>query len=267
MPTAQWIRAQSAINSVVSSCPATITKRLGDGSYEQRLINEQVGQLTGRRFLSNFTSQEQQYQALMNSGITVARAFNLQPGIALSATQMAQLTSDIVWLVEQNVTLPDGTTARALVPQVYVANVRPGDIDGSGALLSAQAININVTGDVNNSGLIGGNIASGITGNINGRALVSINAANINNLNGSIQGEKISLTATNDINNTGGALSAASQLSINAGRDINLQSTTTSNKGSGSAFTRTQIDRLAGVYVAGLNGAPGSLNLTAGRDF
>ena len=198
--------------------------------------------------------------------VSYARAFNLQPGIALSATQMAQLTSDIVWLVEQSVTLPDGTTTRALVPQVYVANIRPGDIDGAGVLLSAQAININVTGDVNNSGTIGSNIGANITGSVGNRSIVTINAANINNLQGRIQGTQVSLNAANDINNTGGTLAAASALNINAGRDINLTSTTTSNKGSGSPFTRTQVDRLAGVYVVGLGATPGSLNLTAGRD-
>jgi filamentous hemagglutinin len=50
---------------------------------------------------------------------------------------MAQLTSDIVWLVEQTVTLPDGTTQQVLVPQVYV-RVQPGDITGSGSVLSAD---------------------------------------------------------------------------------------------------------------------------------
>ena len=54
---------------------------------------------------------------------------------------MAELTSDIVWLVEQSVTLPDGSAQRVLVPQVYV-RVKPGDIDGGGALLSANALHI-----------------------------------------------------------------------------------------------------------------------------
>ncbi len=48
-----------------------------------------------------------------------------------SAAQMANQTSDIVWLVEQTVTLADGSTQRVLVRQVYV-RVQPGDIDGSG---------------------------------------------------------------------------------------------------------------------------------------
>jgi len=48
------------------------TKRLGDGFYEQRLIREQVAQLTGRRFLTGYANDEAQYQAIMTNGVTFA---------------------------------------------------------------------------------------------------------------------------------------------------------------------------------------------------
>lgn len=51
-------------------------------------------------------------------------------------------------------TLPDGSSQRVLVPQVYV-RVKAGDIDGSGALLSADALVIEGAaggGDMVNSG-------------------------------------------------------------------------------------------------------------------
>lgn len=44
--------------------PVTVHKRLGDGFIEQRLIREQVGALTGQRFLNDFTHDEAQYLAL-----------------------------------------------------------------------------------------------------------------------------------------------------------------------------------------------------------
>ncbi|OLH51148.1 hypothetical protein DXO150_20385, partial [Xanthomonas oryzae pv. oryzae] len=97
-----------------------LQKRLGDGYYEQKLVREQIGQLTGRRFLDGYKDDEAQYQALLDAGATIGKAWNLRPGVALSEAQMAQLTSDIVWLVEQTVTLPDGSTTTALVPQVYL---------------------------------------------------------------------------------------------------------------------------------------------------
>ena len=42
--------------------PATTQKRLGDGFYEQRLVREQIAQLTGRRFLDGHATDEAQYQ-------------------------------------------------------------------------------------------------------------------------------------------------------------------------------------------------------------
>jgi filamentous hemagglutinin len=46
----------------------------------------------------------------------VAQQWNLRPGIALTAAQISKLTSDIVWLVEQTVTLSDGSTTKAWCP-------------------------------------------------------------------------------------------------------------------------------------------------------
>ncbi|SFO06735.1 filamentous hemagglutinin [Formivibrio citricus] len=53
--------------------PGISQQRLGDGFYEQRLIREQVAQLTGRRFLDGYASDEAQYRALMDNGITAAQ--------------------------------------------------------------------------------------------------------------------------------------------------------------------------------------------------
>ncbi|MGK2889886.1 MAG: hypothetical protein ACSLEN_14635 [Candidatus Malihini olakiniferum] len=47
--------------------------------------------------------------------------------VTLTAEQMAALTTDIVWLVSQTVTLPDGSTETVLMPQVYV-RVRPNNL-------------------------------------------------------------------------------------------------------------------------------------------
>lgn len=117
--------------------PAATQKRLGDGFYEQKLVREQVLALTGQRFLGDYRSDEQEYKALMDSGLTYAKQWNLRPGIALTPEQVAQLTSDMVWLVTQEVTLADGTRQSVLVPQVYV-RVQPGDLDGTGALLAGD---------------------------------------------------------------------------------------------------------------------------------
>ncbi|SFU80309.1 filamentous hemagglutinin [Polaromonas sp. YR568] len=235
--------------------PAVTQKRLGDGFYEQRLINEQIAQLTGQRFLGNYTSEEVQYKALMDAGITYATQMNLRPGIALTAVQMAALTSDIVWLVEQTVTLPDGSTQRVLVPQVYV-RVRAGDVDGAGTLLAGREINLNLAGDLTN------------TGTVAGRTVMALTAENIHNLSGRISGNAVAITARTDLNNIGGQIDAANSLNVAAGRDLNIVSTTTALTTTGSTVGPTVssfsgIDRVAGLYITNPGG---TLLASAGRD-
>jgi filamentous hemagglutinin len=251
-----WLSSDYLLNNLGQD-PNNTLKRLGDGYYEQRLIREQVAQLTGYRYLDGYDSDEAQYTALMDAGLTFARQYGLRPGIALSDAQMAQLTSDIVWLVEQTVTLPDGSSQRVLVPQVYV-RVKNGDIDGSGALLAGKEVNIQLAGDLVNSGTVAG------------RNTVSITAENIQNLNGRISGGSVDLKARTDLNNIGGAIDAASQLKIEAGRDINVRSTTSTSElaldfapGSASLRGATIVDRVAGLYVSGSKGV---LVASAGRD-
>ena len=249
-----WLSSDYLLNNLGLD-PDTTLKRLGDGFYEQQLIREQVAKLTGYRYLEGFSSDEAQYNALMNAGVTFAEQYHLTPGIALSAAQMAQLTSDIVWLVEQTVTLPDGSTQRVLVPQVYV-RVKPGDIDGSGALLSGNSVNMNLGGDLNNQG-----------GTIAGRTTVALTADNINNLAGRITGKDVALVAGTDLNNIGGMIDAQHSLNVFAVRNVNVL-TTTSDASSSAATARgsieqqrTVIDRVAGLYVSD---PAGSLAVYAG---
>lgn len=230
-----WLSSDYLLNSFGLD-PNNILKRLGDGFYEQQLIREQVARLTGYRYLDSFSNDEEQYAALMNAGVTFAKQYGLRPGVALTAAQMAQLTSDIVWLVEQTVTLPDGSAQRVLVPQVYV-RVQPGDIDGSGALLSADAVKIKSSSDVTNKGTIAG------------RSLVSITANNVNNLDGGrIAGGSVSIEASRNINNIGASITARDAAVLTAGGDINVVTTTRSRESS------TAIDRVAGVYVSNPGG-------------
>src|SRR5699024_1007087 len=81
--------------------PADMDKRLGDGFYEQRQILNQVTELTGRRFLGSATDALSQYRALMDNAEVAATRFEFQVGVALTAEQMANLTRDIVWLVDK----------------------------------------------------------------------------------------------------------------------------------------------------------------------
>lgn len=58
--------------------PERMHKRLGDGFYEQRLIREQIAQLTGSRYLEGYDGDEAQYAALMSAGATFAQQYGLR---------------------------------------------------------------------------------------------------------------------------------------------------------------------------------------------
>ncbi|AYO55247.1 hemagglutinin repeat-containing protein [Acinetobacter wuhouensis] len=220
--------------------PALKQKRMGDGYYEQRLVQDQIAQLTGFRFLQGYANDEDQYKALMNNGLTFANLYNLRPGIALTAAQIAQLTTDIVWLEEKTVKLADGTTTKALVPQVYV-KARQGDLKGDGSLLSGSQVQLQVDGNVLNSATIAG------------REALKISADSINQLGGRMQANRVDLTTTKDLNNIGGTITAIESAKLTVGGNFNQSSTTqkTANKVGDSEFTRGGFDRKAGLYVVG----------------
>ena len=215
--------------------PNYLHKRLGDGYYEQKLVNEQIHQLTGYRRLDGYSSDEEQFKALMDNGLTVAKTFGLTPGIALSAEQVARLTSDIVWMENQTVTLSDGSTQTVLAPKVY-ALARKGDLNTSGGLISAEQVLLKLqNGNLTNSGTIAG------------RQAVLIQARNINS-NGNIQADQIGLKAEKSINVDGGQVQAGRLLTAQA-QNINLNGTTqtSGNERNGN----TAIDRMAGINVVG----------------
>lgn len=130
----------------------------------------------------------------------------------------------------------------------------PGDIDGSGSLLSGNSVNMQLIGDVTNGGTIAG------------REVVKIDAANIQNLGGRVSGGQVQLKAREDINNIGGTIDAATQLSLEAGRDVRVVTTTTQGGSTGASGVnlKTQdIDRIAGLYVTEPGG---QLSVKAGQD-
>jgi len=228
--------------------PGQTLQRLGDGFYEQKLIREQVAQLTGRRFIDGYANDEEQYRALLDNAVTVANTWQLVPGVALSAEQMAQLTSDIVWLVEKQVTVAGGETRRVLVPQVYV-RVQQGDLNGAGALMAGQQLKLDVNDTLSNSGSLGG------------RSILALTAQNVENLGGRIQADKVSVQARENLDNLGGLIGAVDSLAISAGNDLNVISST--HDSSSEQGTRSNLSRVAGLFVSGSTGV---LKASAGND-
>ena len=216
-----------------------VHKRLGDGFYEQRLINEQINQLTGRRYIEGYNNDLAQYQALMKSGVEYAKQFNLAVGVGLTAKQMSELTTDMVWLVNKEVTLADGRKITALVPQVYLV-ARDSDISSRGAVISANQIVGNV-GELNNSGVIVG------------RDLTRIYTNQLEN-QGTILGETVDLSAQQNLINLGGRIEAVKSLSLSAGKNLDISSTLSSSESADGNVARTVLDRLASVKVTGSGG-------------
>ena len=230
--------------------PQNLLKRLGDGFYEQRLVNEQVNKLTGRRFLDGYLSDYDQYKALMDNGAQYAKRLNLIPGVALTSEQMKELTSDMVWMVKREVTLKDGSKAEVLVPQVYIVG-RNMDIDSRGAVISANDVIINTQGNMKNSGVIAG------------RNLTHLNANNVENLGGKLQGRELYLFAKNRLDNLGGELNATENL-VGHAKNINIASTL-SETADNEHFKHKTINRVGAINVGEKNN-PGQLLLQATED-
>ena len=215
-----------------------VHKRLGDGFYEQRLINEQIHQLTGRRYIEGYNNDIDQYKALMNSGVKYAKQFNLALGVGLTAKQMSELTSDMVWFVNKEITLADGRKVTALVPQVYLV-ARNSDINSRGGVVSANQILGNVD-TLENSGVIAG------------RDLTRIHSNQLQN-EGSILGDTVDLSAKQNLINLGN-IEAVKSLSLAAGKNLDIRSTLSSSESADGNVARTVLDRLASVKVTGAGG-------------
>ncbi|MFC4419336.1 hemagglutinin repeat-containing protein [Cupriavidus pampae] len=230
--------------------PQKTQKRLGDGFYEEKLLRDQITQLTGKTFLNGYTDQLEEYKALMNNGVTYAKAFDLTPGIGLTDAQMQQLTTDMVWMVSQDVTLPDGTTQSVLVPKVYLAQGNAVDLNSTGALVAGNTVSINATGTVDNSGSIVGNLATQVVGTD------IINRCAIGGAGTTV------VSATQDVRNLGGRI-GGQDVVVAAGRDIvndaqTITNTTTLANGNSASAT--------GIGAVGTIAGTNSVAMLAGRD-
>jgi filamentous hemagglutinin len=259
-----WLSSDFMLTQL-SQDPNLVMKRIGDGFYEQLLVQQQIQKAIGQRYAGNYANNEAQYQALMTAGVQMAQFFHYQLGIALTATQMAMLTSDIVWLVKQTVTLADGSTQDVLVPQVYLRANRL-QVTGEGTLIAGNNVNYQTAGDILNNGTIAAKNTAVLAGN------------NINNLGGRVSGTDTVLQAQTDINNLGGKIDGSNSVTATAGRDINVNSTsvstanattTGSNINSVASVTGNTLTMAAGRDItanAAFINATGNANLSAVRD-
>ncbi|XHT34513.1 hypothetical protein O4D10_09265 [Xanthomonas citri pv. citri] len=198
--------------------PEWTQTRLGDGFYEQRLVLDQITQLTGRRYLGNYADGVAQYRALLESGVAAAGQLQLSMGVGLTAAQAAALTQDIVWMVEQEY---QGQTV--LVPVVYLAS-NSLQLRGNGALdCRRQRRAQRHQHTMSNQGVIAGADGSVTAGNllnqgrIGGTGSVSLEARDDLLNQGQIQGRDVALVARRTP-----ILSSTSVLESNSPGDLDM---------------------------------------------
>ena len=221
--------------------PERVTKRLGDGFYEQELLRNQIIQLTGKTYLDGFTNNEDEFHALMDSGIAYAKEFHLTPGIDLTKEQMAALTSDIVWLETTTVTV-NGKTYDVLYPHVYLKAGSEKKIAADGSLISANQLVMEAKNQLANSGVLMGNSIL-----MQGKDIVN---------RGMIYGDTVQLKASHDIKESG-IIHAEKQVSLTADNNITMQDTVLHEK------NQDVLHTTAGIAVKGKDGV---LLMEAGKD-
>lgn len=247
--------------------PDESAKRLGDGFYEQKLIQQALVARTGQRFIDGQHSDEALFKYLMNNAIASKQQLGLSVGTTLTSAQVAALTHDIVWLEEYKV-----NGQNVLVPVLYLAQAN-NRLGPDGALIAGRDVNLVSGNDLTNAGTFkaSNNLSASAGNNLINSGLVqagnrlALLAGNIlvNKAGGVITGRDVSLTAVNgdvinertvtshqstsgyrserrDFADTAARIEAANDLSVWAGRDVN--------------------------HVGGVLQAGNDLTLAAGRD-
>ncbi len=226
--------------------PDIRAKRLGDGLYEQRLIQQAVMARTGQRFIDGQTTDEGLFKYLMNNTIASKQELNLSLGVSLSAEQVAALTHDIVWMETMQVNGED-----VLVPVLYLANAN-NRLAPNGALIQGNDVTLIAGQDLNNAGTL--------------RATHNLSASAGNDLvnSGLVEaGNRLDLLAGNNLANRAGGIIAGRDVSLTAvnGDVINERSVTTAQASNGDFSTgRAYADSAARIEAAN------DLTIKAGRD-
>ncbi|MDG9853111.1 filamentous hemagglutinin N-terminal domain-containing protein [Pseudomonas nitroreducens] len=225
--------------------PDKAQKRLGDGLYEQRLIQQAVVARTGQRYIDGMASDEALFKYLMDNAIAYKDSLQLQLGVGLSAEQVAALTHDIVWLEEATI-----NGEKVLVPVLYLAQAE-GRLAANGALIMGNDLSLISGGNLTNQGTLraSGDLAASAT-NINNSGLIEA-------------GNRLDLLAIDSIRNAAGGIISGRDVSLTAltGDVINERSITSVDASNDAHRIHKEIANNAARIEA-----RGDLEITAGRD-
>ncbi len=268
--------------------PEGAQKRLGDANYEAFLVRQQLIAQTGNNILKGYGNEADQMKRLMDQAADQSKEAGLVFGKALTPEQVANLKSDIVWMVETTV-----AGQRVLAPVVYLATATRTALV-TGAVFAGTNVSMNVASLTNTGGLISGsnalnivaknditNISGTITG---GNVALQSTDGSINNITtvlGNAVGNTASITATRDlsldakkdITVSGGALKAGGDVSLRAGNNVTLDTIVKTATNITAIETDDGLQRSRGTSVTttstnvgSLLASGGRININSGRD-
>ena len=226
--------------------PDQSQKRLGDGFYEQRLIQQALTARTGQRFIDGRTSDAATFKYLMDNAVASKQALNLSVGITLTSEQIAALTHDIVWLESTTI-----NNQQVLVPVLYMAQANK-RLAPNGALIAGNNVNLITGQDLKN------------VGTLRATENLSANAGNHLINSGLIDaGNRLDLLTGNNLSNKAGGILAGRDISLTASKGdlLNERTVIRHNSSNGYRSERTDfMDSAARIEAAN------NLSLHAGRD-
>ncbi|WP_260620541.1 DUF637 domain-containing protein [Pseudomonas protegens] len=229
--------------------PDESAKRLGDGFYEQKLIQQAMVARTGQRFIDGQDSNEKLFKHLMDNAIQSKQQLDLAVGVTLTSEQVAALTHDIVWLESHEV-----NGEQVLVPVLYLAQAN-NRLAPNGALIAGKDVNLIAGKDLNNVGTLrAANDLSAVAGeNLVNSGLVEA-------------GNRQDLLAGNHLVNRAGGIIAGRDVTLTTTQgDVINDRTLTTHQSSSEDYVREQrrdfLDSAARIE------ASNSLSIDAERDF
>ena len=225
----------------------TRVRRLGDAYYENQLIERNIIEKLGTRFING---KELSIKELIDNGTDIAKKNALTIGQGLTKEQIAKLDKDIVWYEYQNV---DGI--QVLAPKVYLSQNTLKNLNSDSRTKIVGLDNTYIkTNKLENTALISGRGNTFIEAD-------EVNNRTLGNQLAEISGENTQVIATNNINNIGARISAKQNLNLIAvNGDILNKSTVEKVEFNNGEFDRSKFTKIASV---GEIISDGNLNIIA----
>ena len=225
----------------------TRVRRLGDAYYENQLIERNIIEKLGTRFING---KEISIKELIDNGADIAKKNALTIGQGLTKEQIAKLDKDIVWYEYQNV---DGI--QVLAPKVYLSQNTLKNLNSDSRTKIVGLDNTYIkTNKLENTALISGRGNTFIEAD-------EVNNRTLGNQLAEISGENTQIIATNNINNIGARISANQNLNLIAvNGDILNKSTVEKVEFNNGEFDRSKFTKIASVGEIISNG---NLNIIA----